>query len=350
MISLACQITARKDNNFNLLRLLLAMLVIFSHSYPVALGPGGDTRAEPLNLWTCRQASSGAIALNSFFFVSGFLIAGSWLRSRGAVDYLRKRILRIYPGFISALGLTAAMIWALCPEFRATVVHPMDWFRQLLHDGLLLGMGSISQPGVFFHNPFSYLANASLWTIPFEFLCYLAVLVLGVLGLVKRRWLILVAAVLGYGIYGRHMFQANDELPQFLMCFATGATVWLWQDKILFSRKIALGCLLGILCASEFPPWFSFLFPVLGGYSLLWLAYAPKLKFSVWADKTDLSYGTYLYAFPVQQFLAMNPAFRNPWLIFVLATPLTLVLAWLSWNGVERRCLALKKLSSKVSS
>src|SRR5215472_14362624 len=100
MISLKNQIASRQCNNFNIIRLSLALMVIFSHSFPVALGHGGDTRFEPLNIWTRHQASSGAVAVNSFFFISGFLITASWLRSRSVPDYFLKRVLRIYPGFI----------------------------------------------------------------------------------------------------------------------------------------------------------------------------------------------------------------------------------------------------------
>jgi peptidoglycan/LPS O-acetylase OafA/YrhL len=90
------------------------------------------------------------------------------------------------------------------------------------------------------------------------------------------------------------------------------------------------------------------MFPILGGYCILWLAYAPKLMLSSWADKTDLSYGTYLYAFPVQQTLAMNAVLRHPLVIFLLATPVTLLFAWLSWHLVEKPFLAMKRSARKV--
>jgi len=102
-----------------------------------------------------------------------------------------------------------------------------------------------------------------------------------------------------------------------------------------------------LLAASQFRPWLVILFPILGGYCLLWLAYGPALILATWTDKTDLSYGTYLYAFPVQQVLAMNVGLRHPWAIFALAAPITLGLAWLSWHLVEKRCLAWKRSSIK---
>lgn len=348
MTKLGSQIADHKHNNLNIIRLLLALMVIFSHSFPVALGYGGDVREEPLNIWTHRQASSGAVAVDSFFFISGLLITASWLRSKSGPGYFMKRVLRIYPGFIVAMGFSAALIWVFCPEFRTAVLHPVDWLWLLLKDWLWLTTKSINQQGVFAGNPLSMLANASLWTIPVEFSCYLFVLIVGLLGLFKRRLLILGAVVLGYELYVLDLFHGNNPIDQCWICFLAGTVTWLWQDQIPLSKRVVCGCLVGLLGASQFRPWFSILFPILGGYCILWLAYGLLLPLSSWADKTDLSYGTYLYAFPVQQMLAMEAALRHPLVIFMLATPATLLLAWLSWTLVEKRFLAMKSSARKA--
>lgn len=342
MTSLGSQISSRKSNNLNILRLLLALAVIVSHSYPVAQGPGGDTRGEPLNTWTHQQESTGAMAVDLFFLISGLLVTASWLRSRSMQDYLMKRVLRIYPGFMVAMGFSAALVWSICPEFRAVVVHPVQWLVLLLQNLLFLSNSSICFQGIFAGNPFPSMANASLWTIPWEFSCYLMVLVIGLFCLFKQRLLIFLGVLVGYDIYATSLFTGASQFAECLMCFLTGLTIWLWRDKIPFSKMIAGSCLLALLVTSQFRPWFSILFPIMGGYCLLWIAYGPRLPLSRWAEKTDLSYGTYLYAFPIQQVLAMNAALRHPWIIFFLATPITILVAWLSWNLVEKRFLAMK--------
>jgi peptidoglycan/LPS O-acetylase OafA/YrhL len=343
MTSLGSQVASRRNNNLNIIRLVLALMVIFSHSFPVALGTGGDTRAEPLYNCTHRQESSGALAVHLFFLISGFLVTASWLRSKSLQDYLKNRILRIYPGFIVVMGVTAVLIWALCPEFRAAVLHPIDWWLLLLKDLVWLTTNSIRYQGIFAGNPFPSMANASLWTIPVEFLCYLTVLVIGFFGLFKRRFWFLVATLLGYEVYVLSVFNGAEEpVDECLICFLTGAVIWLWQDKIPFSKRMACGCLMVLLLSSQFRPWFSLTFPIMGGYCILWLAYGPRLILSGWAEKTDLSYGTYLYAFPIQQMLALNVAWRHPWVIFLLAVPTTLFAAWVSWKLVEKPFLALK--------
>ena len=94
----------RRNNNFDLLRLALAILVIFSHSYQLVTG--GET-AEPLHAATRGQLSSGLLAVGWFFAISGYLITQSWENSRTLWSYLKKRVYRIYPGFIVAMAVAA---------------------------------------------------------------------------------------------------------------------------------------------------------------------------------------------------------------------------------------------------
>jgi peptidoglycan/LPS O-acetylase OafA/YrhL len=349
MTDFGSQIASRKSNNFNIIRLLLALMVIFSHSFPLALGYG-DGGNELLKSLTKRQESLGAFAVDMFFFISGFLVTASWLRSKSMQDYLMKRVLRIYPGFIVAMVITSVLVLTVCPLFRKQVANSFslyDWLVSLLQDLLFLTKSSIVDQGIFSGNPFPGMANQSLWTIPNEFSCYMIVLVIGLFCLFKRRFLIFLAALFVYGHYSISLFGGVSQSEECLISFLTGVTVWLWRDKIPFSKLIACGCLIVLLVTSQFRPWLLVVIPVMGSYCVLWLAYAPKLAFSRWADKTDLSYGTYLYAFPIQQMLAMNPALRHPWIIFILATPATLLVAWLSWNLIEKRFLAMKSNTRK---
>ena len=347
MTSLGSRTVSLRSNNLNAIRLFLALMVIFSHSFPLALGRAGGDHEEPLITWTHQQESFGNVAVGLFFLISGLLITASWLHSQSMQDYLMKRVLRIYPGFIVAMGFSALLIWGFCPKFRSAVEHPVQWLFSLLKDLLLLTSSAICDQSIFAGNPFPNFANGSLWTIPLEFFCYLIVLVIGLLCLFKRRFLILMASLLGYEFYVILLSHGNSLIDQYLICFLTGVNFWLWRDKIPLSIPLACGCLVVLLVTCQFRPWFSVVFPIMGGYCLLWLAYGPRLIFLSWADQMDLSYGTYLYAFPIQQMLAMSPALRHPWMNFALAAPITLLAAWLSWNLVEKRFLAMKSLARK---
>jgi peptidoglycan/LPS O-acetylase OafA/YrhL len=349
MVTLNEKITSSKGDNLNLIRLLLALTVLFGHCYLMSYG---DENLEPFHRWT-HNLTSGRMAVYAFFFISGFLITGSWQRSKSFLDYFLKRVLRIYPGFIVVLSLCAILIWLICPEFKSFILQNHlrgHWLAQVAQNALFLQSDSISDLNAFAHNPRPGLTNGALWTIPVEFGCYLAVLVVGLVRLLRHRVIALVLAALAYEyfIIAQHHFD-NPYEPLYL-CFIFGAIAWLWKDKIPFSGRIAGIGLLTLIGTSHFQPYFSICFPLAGGYCLLWLAYGPKLPLSNWASTTDLSYGTYLYSSPLQQVLATVPNLRHPSLIFVLAVPLTLAAAWLSWTVVEKPCLSLKRRICKAKS
>jgi peptidoglycan/LPS O-acetylase OafA/YrhL len=57
----------------------------------------------------------------------------------------------------------------------------------------------------------------------------------------------------------------------------------------------------------------------------------------------DISYGLYLYAFPIQQLVLLYFGYHiNPWLHIVISTAIALVPALLSWIYVERPMIHLK--------
>ena len=343
MVTLGGNILSGAGNNLNAIRLLLALGVILSHAWPLSLGREGD----PLNLFTGNQVTGGSVAVDLFFFISGLLITASWLRSRSMQDYLMKRILRIYPAFIGAVLFSAAVVWIACPAFRPSV-SSAAWLMATVQDCLLLTQNSLSNwAGIFPSNPYPGYANGSLWTIPREFQCYLLVALFGLFCLYRRRKLILLFAVAIVFWYEKYLLAgASVEFldSRFLSFFLMGMVCWLWRDKILMSPWMALGCFLGLLISSQFRPWFAILLPPLGGYVILWLGYGMKTSFLVWTRKTDISYGTYLFAFPIQQLVAMHPSLRSPWINFVISVPITLGLAWISWHLVEKRFLAMKKI------
>ena len=352
--SLASQIANGGSNNLNAIRLMLALAVILSHAQVLSIG---FTKGEPLFTWTHEQETFGTVAVDLFFFISGMLITASWFRSKSMNDYLMKRVLRIYPGFVTAVLFTGAIIWVLFPEFRANAGHGLSWLETMVEDCVFLTRKSLvgwHWTGIFPDNPDPNDANESLWTIPYEFSCYFLILWLGLFCLLKYRRLILASflCIFLFNVvksnHAEGFFSGNNFLPsncRFLTYFLAGTCTWLWRDKILFSWTIALGCLITLLVASQFTPWFSVIFPFTGSYLILWLGFGPKLRCLDWTNRTDLSYGIYLYAWPIQQIVAMHRPLRHPWLNFLISTPVALFFAWLSWNFVEKKFLAKKNVS-----
>jgi peptidoglycan/LPS O-acetylase OafA/YrhL len=196
--------------------------------------------------------------------------------------------------------------------------------------------------GAFAGNPMPGIINGSTWSISYEFWCYLGVAGLTGLGWLRKRWIVLglfVAAwIIGVAfriegwIVGPPQFWAR-MLPLYL----AGVVFYLFRDRIPLRSGLAAlsGGLVLVAC------WISFgwtlLFPLAGTYLLLWLAFTPWLRLHHVGRFGDFSYGTYLYAFPIEQLLVQRFGHTvSPMILFFCATPLVLLVAIASWYGVER--------------
>src|SRR5690348_3005279 len=316
-------------------------MVVLSHS--VGLCWGNNDR-EFLFRETNGYESFGSLAVDGFFLISGMLITASWFRCGSLKVFLYRRILRIYPAFIVALFFGAGVAFGFSPAFRLQV-HGISYAWSLVRDTLLLGTSTASHPATFQHNPLAGVVNGSLWTINQEFRCYLLVALLGVFAFLDRRKSVLFAAVLFWVLYARDILQSHQPwLSDFrLLCFfLIGMVAWLYRDKLVLSTRGAAITAAILLATLRFSPWFSLALPLAGSYLLLWIGTGPAWKGWQWTNRSDLSYGVYLYAFPIQQIVASYPGLRSPVWNLALAIPLTMGCAALSWHLVEKRFLALK--------
>jgi peptidoglycan/LPS O-acetylase OafA/YrhL len=333
--------------NFDTLRLVFAVLVILSHSYPVA---SNSYAKEPLVRLTGGQITFGDVGVWAFFVISGFLITQSWFRSPKPLNYLWRRIARIYPGFIVVTLIGAYVIVPLAAD-RATY-HSISLPVLLVQTALLFGY---SGPPIFVHNPFPNILNGSLWSIPFEFRCYIGVMVLGLMRVLRLRWLMVAldAAVIGFRLYLSITGWSPESklfsfvfgtpttwatvLPFFLagmLFYSFGGAAMIRKPYLIFSAVVLVGSLF-------LPSGYIVTFPTCGAYLLFGLAYWPRLNPIHLGRYGDFSYGTYLYAFPVQQMIMMHAGgTMAPLTLFLIATPISIFLGALSWFLVERHFLA----------
>jgi peptidoglycan/LPS O-acetylase OafA/YrhL len=337
-----------RTNNLDFLRLAMAVLVIFSHSFPLATG------RQLFNV--PDHVSLGKLAVAVFFAISGYLIAMSWDRSDGLIDFMRRRVLRIYPGFIVAFVLST---WLVAPLVS---LDPASYFTQQEVRLRILGgvlLHQVKGATAFTSNPYSLTVNGSLWTISYEFWCYLGIAMLGIAGLLRQRWMVLGAFVLAWATdlaFARigspalpptisFVFGSAAEWPRFLTWFLGGTTLYAFRDTIKFDGRlaaVAAAALLATLLVRRGP---VYVWPLAVPYLTFWFAFHPGIKLWQTTQRLggDFSYGTYLYAFPIQQLLVMWFATGHPLLLFALATPLTLAAAVLSWRWVERPFLRRKQ-------
>ena len=353
--------TAR-HNHFNFLRLFLASLVLLAHAPELV---DGDRRREPLTR-VFGTLSCGELAVAGFFLLSGFLIVQSWQRRPRLVNFLASRVLRIYPGFVAASLVSVCIVGALGAAGARPYLARIDLPRLLQGVALLQPP---STPPTFAGTPYAAV-NANLWTIPYEFACYLCVAGLGICGLIRRRraflaftlgvaawWLLpLIALPLITFTYNHLGVAATQNLcaalrfdrenavfAHLLLVFCAGGCFALFRDRIRLSPVWA-----GVALLAVVPCMFSMVgsqlaLVTLGAYAFFTFAFARGLPgLSVFKGSTDISYGVYLYGWPVQKLLLWHWPALSPWTLFLLSAVGSALAGWVSWQLVEHPCLRLK--------
>ncbi len=207
----------------------------------------------------------------------------------------------------------------------------------------------ITLPGVYASLPFASGINGSLWTIPIEMMMYVGVVIAGLLTLL--RWptisLLVIAGVMLTLISELSRVLLIPRVTQVyalvsVLCFALGMIFYTNRSRIPLHGSGVLAILgLIILTGNTKPPGNIFVCIAIA-YATAWLAFHPRVRVKIPARFGDISYGLYVYAFPIQQTVIYNVTGIGPWTLFVVAFPIIAFVAWLSWHGVEKRALAFK--------
>jgi peptidoglycan/LPS O-acetylase OafA/YrhL len=344
-----------RDNALNFMRLLLAVLVIVGHTY-IFGGYGASQAQGPF-------VTLGFVCVDAFFAISGFLITRSWDRGSHWGRYLWHRVLRIFPGFWVCLLVTSLIIAPInawhagmgLSGYFSDENGPLGYFKhyfmlQNLRHGGLMGIAG-TPTGI----PYQGSWNGAIWTLSYEFLCYLGVGAVGsLIALRKRRVWALGAAAILWAVCLMHEAAPQIgatyldhpvvmSLLRFTLMFMTGAVLYLYADRVRINAALAVlaallfGLGLGLLAD----------YRVLGSlalaYLVIWLGIRLPIRVGV---RTDISYGMYVYGFPVQQLLAVFGAYKLGWPAFaVFAVAGTVPLAFASWFAIERPALRLKNWS-----
>ncbi|WP_190277287.1 acyltransferase family protein [Taibaiella lutea] len=336
---------ASHKNNFDFLRFLFASLVIFSHSYALLLG---NIALDPFVKRSDRALSE--IAVCGFFVLSGFLIRQSQERSSSVFSFFRKRALRIVPGLWVAIVVTVFVIGCLTTEIplAAYLSNSQTW-KYLFSNSFLMPVAK-ELPGVFNHNPETGV-NGSLWTLRYEILFYALLSFLFFIPKKNSKAFTIAALIICIAGYMAIKMDLVPVKGNFLfyffnlgIYFAGGACLSLFTDFIK-QRKSLLLCISSII-------FFAFTFIFKKEYELInmfsftllvisfGLHYFKFLNFSQYTG--DISYGTYIYAYPIQQALIiwLHPA--NIWTLMIPSFLVAWLAGWLSWHFIEKRFLKRK--------
>ncbi len=342
-----------RNNAVGFLRLVCALVIIYTHAYPLG-GFGFDpiTRALHDNL--------GALAVATFFFLSGFLVTRSYERTGNPIRFLWHRALRIMPGFwiclvvmVCGVGPLVWIIerWSLAGYFTYPVDRPLSY----LTSNAWLDMRQTGVAGIFAHLPEGFFVNGALWTLANEGKCYILLALLGWCVLRLRVPLIypFAFAVLLLYINAPRQMDAIPLVtavrwwfgPDVFMLqasyFFAGATYYAYRHRIVVRRAFFVCATLGVLLASLIGMQLLVL-PLAVPYTVLWLAL--RLPTRHVERYGDISYGLYIYGWPVMQILVLLGVARlGPVPLAIASIVVTVPFALLSWRYVEAPCMRLKR-------
>lgn len=321
-----------RHNSLNFVRLVLAASVIFGHSW--SIGGFSQTAFAWLGDW----------AVCGFFAISGYLIAGSRMRLPFWTFTLH-RSLRIYPAFwvcIVLVAFVAAPLSTLFSGERYELTSGLAYVWKnftlwVFQYGIDETLTAVPFPGTW---------NAPLWTLKYEFAAYMLAALLLTTDWARRHALVVVASLFTLVAAASVVMSTSGISNDFALngsrlgsFFLAGMVIYFLADRIQLKLSyfgaavVVFGALVAIgwQGAAQLP--FAFL--------VLWLGARLPIRVGV---KNDISYGVYIWAWPVQQYLALlGTEWLGPWGSAIVATMLTIPLAWVSWKLIESPAMGLRR-------
>lgn len=358
---------------FHFMRHALAFIIIAHHCRVAVFGVHTTDYAGKGSLLAAAGASDAAswqiafellrpglyALVGAFFALSGFLVTGSAIRNSCTRTFFFNRALRILPALSVEVTLSAFVLGPL-----VTVVALSDYFTDpmfLRYFGNIFGFVSFTLPGVFVNNPWPEVVNMNLWTLPPEFWCYFFMIGMMAAGLLARRAFLNISIVAAIVVLTICEFVRPDLFS--VRADTTHFTVWYTVTMFFFGVAFCLNAdrvplnkyLFGAAAAGYYLLTLTNTLGVLSGVCLTYcVVYAGMIAFPTFDRiiKSDLSYGMYLYGFPITQafvyLLGARLAEFGKWpayaVILVATVVTTAVFSALSWRYIEKPALNLRKL------
>lgn len=326
-----------RNNNLDLIRLVAAVMVIWSHAYPIVLGKGAE---QPLTALTDGQFSLGDLGVAIFFVISGFLVSQSMFRLDDLTGYAKARILRIFPGLIFCVLLSILLIGPIFTARSTAEYFTNSQTYNYLIATTTLNFLSHFLPGVFESNPYGAYINGSLWTLKYEVLCYIMLALSWKLGIItKRRIALLITglALLYISTKNEHLI----NLAKLSLLFFSGSLFYLYRKQIKLDYRL-LAASAAALAGFNYSGHLNLALPIFGSYVIIYIGYRWDQLLNC-TRHGDLSYGLYIYGWPAQQMLiALHPemtVLQN--IIFSIA--LAIPFAYASWHLIEEPFMRLRK-------
>lgn len=324
-------------NNFDGVRIGLALIVVFAHLFALT--------QLSVFAWFARVFDAN-FAVKGFFAISGFLVTRSYLSSSSLTTYFEKRVRRIYPAYLMAVVLCFFIGMSATTLSTAEFLQSAQTWSYVASNAVLLNFLQPTLPGVFDHHHVTAM-NGSLWTIKIEVMLYCCLPLL-VYFYTRIGALIVSSAAFVFSLVWVYYFtyryggtlgaEIARQFPGQLSYFVFGSL--LAVNPLIYSKLkwIALASVIALLTIKH--PYARLIIdPIAYTSIVLFLATSalPALNLGRFGD---LSYGIYLYHFPIIQLLLHLGVFvTQPWLGLILTFAITIAIALLSWHLLEKRIL-----------
>jgi len=329
-------------SGFDYLRFILALAVLVWHSYPFT--QGGAAADEMARGWVSNLTF---LILPMFFALSGFLVSTSLQRTPTIWKFLWLRAIRIVPALFVEVMLSALILGPLLTVLPLSEYFSSETFYRYFLN--IIGYIHYELPGVFESNPYAKIVNGSLWTVPFELECYLALTVLALIGMTKRPLMLLGLLLLvtvsksisTYYFGASPMALSHIGGRQLILFFLAGIIINLNRDRIPLNGLIALMCaIVGFLFLRN--EHLLYIAPLPIAYVTVWIGMLRPPKIPVVMDG-DYSYGIYLYAAVVQQTVVNSFSIGQTYIgNVIISIILVSAFAAFSWHAIEKPMLRLK--------
>ena len=321
-------------NNFDILRLTFATLVLISHSFSLGNFP-------TVNLFSIGL---GEIRVYSFFVISGYLVTGSLEKTRDPGTFFKKRALRLFPGLIVMSLFVTLILGLIIPGDKVAYFTNPDTYLHFFSTITLIPVHKCL-PGVFQNNPSGCAVNGSLWTIRYEILFY--VMLSGMYLLRNRKRAVLTSLGLFIvNLFLWHIFRSyfSDQWNHHLgrvftlgTCFAFGAALK-YMPTLLNKRNLIIATLMltAILLVND-RQLTQMLIPIILPIIIISIGNSYIRQLTIPSKFGDISYGLYIYAYPTQQAIVELLHPQGVASVIFITMAIAGFLGYLSWHLVEKK-------------
>jgi peptidoglycan/LPS O-acetylase OafA/YrhL len=326
-----------KNNNFDAVRIGLALIVVFQH---LAVLTGIN------EFQYFRTYFNPDFAVKGFFAISGYLVTKSYLTSSSLLEYFEKRIRRIYPAYLASICLCLLIGISVSKLGVIDFLTSFHTWKYFFSNAIFLNFIQQDLPLVFTDNLMNAM-NGSLWTIKIELMLYFcippAVYLFHRYGVVAMATLMMISSILWVNYFefvfeGKIGSELARQFPGQLSYFIFGSLLAINDNFLKKCGWLALFSLPFVFLIQD-PQIRIFIDPLAYSSIVLFLATSAVKSLNV-GRYGDVSYGIYLYHFPIIQLLVELKIFEtNIWLGLVLTFLITIAISFFSWHAIEKKLL-----------